>query len=112
MENQTHIVYDRDEQKQRTLGYRIVEADDKHVTVITAETRCHPNDNFNKEVARGHVNSRLNSYQAGARSPKLRAFDTDIAMAMPTTARDFRELEETLLQLSEYRLPLPAALQE
>ncbi len=112
MENRTHIVHDRTDTRQRTLGYRIADYDASQITVVCAETRCHPNDNFCKRVARGHVENRLNSYMEGNRSPRLRVFRSDIHMAMPKTARDFRELEDTLLALSEYRLPIPAALKQ
>jgi len=109
MKNQrTHIVHDR--VQNRTLGYRIVDCDASMITIVCAETRCHPNDNFCKSVARNHVEARLNSYLEGNRSPKLRVFKTDISVGIPQTARDFRELEGTLLALSEYRLPTPAAL--
>lgn len=110
MERSTHIVHDREED--RTLGYRIVENDSDHVAVVCAETRCHPNDNFNKATARAHVNSRLDSYMDGNRSPRLRVFEADVNVSTPQNARDYRELEATLLALSEYRLPTPAALRE
>lgn len=111
-EQVTHIVHDRTNDHQRTIGYRIQDNANNSLKVICAETRCHPNDNFNRRVARGHVNCRLDSYQKGARSPNLRVFEADISMRTPTTASEYRELEQTLLLLSDYRLPRPAALQE
>lgn len=109
-QNQTHIVYDRTQERQRTLGYRVVDASDSHVGVIAAETRCHPNDRFEKRIARGHVDSRLDSFADGHRSPRLRAFAADVTMTRPTTASEWRELEETLLWLADIRLPTPAAV--
>jgi len=111
METQTHIVHDRSEDRQRTIGYRIVEADQQpSIRVVCAETRCHPNDNFRKDTARAHVNARLNSYESGARSPKLRAFEAALARSAPTNAEEYRALENELLMLADHHLPIPAAL--
>lgn len=109
--NQTHIVYDRNGNHQRTIGYRIVPTGTNSVRVICAETRCHPNDNFTKDVARNNVNSRLNSFAAGARSSKLRAFEARLEMAEPRTSSEYRQLEKTLLRLADSYLAIPAALQ-
>lgn len=108
--NRTHIVHDRIDD--RTVGYRIIDNGDNYVHAVVAETRCHPNDNFNKATARAHVNSRLDSYETGARSPSLRAFDADVSMPRPTNAGEWRELEQTLLELADLRLPTPAALEQ
>jgi hypothetical protein len=112
-QNRTHIVHDRrNGHPFRTIGYRVTGHDGRLLNVVAAETRCHPNDNFDREEGRKHVYSRLKSYQAGARSPDLRAFEADIAMDVPTNNREYRELEQTLLELADIRLPLPAALRE
>ena len=112
METVTHIIHDRDDRHQRTLGYRIVGVGEPAgtINVICAETRCHPNDSFTKGVARGHVNARLDSYQRGARSNKLRVFETHLARNEPTNAQEYRDLESILLEMADIRLPRPAAL--
>lgn len=110
-DQRTHIIHHRTSEEQRTLGYRIVDASNGAVRVVCAETRCHPNDNFNKRVGRSHVENRLQSYLSGNRSERLRAFEADITIANPTNAKQFRELEQTLLLLADYRLPTPAAIQ-
>lgn len=109
-DNRTHIIHERTEEVRRTLGYRVVSTDNNSVSVIAAEARCHPNDNFNRKVARSIVDTRLDS--ALKEGKRHRVFEASIANTRePTTAREWRELEQTLLMLAEYRLPEPAALQ-
>lgn len=108
--SRTHIIHERTEEVQRTLGYRVVSNDDNTLNVVAAEARCHPNDNFNRKVARSIVETRLDS--ALNEGKRHRVFEASIANTrQPTSARDWRELEQTLLMLSEYRLPTPAALE-
>ena len=112
-ENRTHIVHDRrNGHPFRTLGYRITGSNRGMVEVVAAETRCHPNDNFDRETGRKHVHSRLEAYQNGGRSSDLRAFEASVSMDVPTNNREYRELEQTLLELSDIRLPTPAALKD
>lgn len=103
--NRTHIIHERTETFQRTIGYR-VDSYDGNLSFIAAEARCHPNDNFNKKVARSIVETRLNS--AINDGVLHRTFRGNIAnVKMPTTAQEWREVEKTILLLSEYRLPEP-----
>jgi hypothetical protein len=111
-DNRTHIVHERRSgHPVRTLGYRIKGSHNGMVEVIAAESRCHPNDNFNRETGRRHVASRLEAFESGARSPDLRAFEANISMDMPSNHREYRELEDTLFHLADIRLPTPAALE-
>ena len=109
-DKRTHIIHERTEQVRRTLGYRVVSTKNNCVSVIVAEARCHPNDNFNRKVARNIVNTRLTSAMEDGH--RYRVFNASIdGIREPKTASEWRELEQTLLMLSEYRLPIPAALQ-
>ncbi len=107
-DNRTHIIHERTPSARRTIGYRVVSHDDR-LEFIAAEARCHPNDNFNKRVARSIVETRLDS--AVNEGKRHRVFEGQIAnVKQPQTAQEWREVEQTILALSEYRLPEPAAL--
>ena len=109
-DNRTHIIHERTAKVRRTLGYRITNAEGGNLKVIAAEARCHPNDNFNRKVARSIVDTRLRS--AVEEGKRHRVFEAEFANTrVPTKANEWRELEQSLLILSEYRLPSPAALQ-
>lgn len=110
MTNRTHIIHERTEEVQRTLGYQVISAEGNNLQVIAAEARCHPNDNFNRKVARSIVETRLES--ARNSNKRHRVFEASFAnMNMPTNSREWRELEMSLLMISEYRLPKPAAIE-
>lgn len=106
--NRTHIIHERTPYVQRTIGYRVI-GTEGGVNVVAAEARCHPNDLFNKKIARSIVDTRLDSaIEAGKEHRVFRASVANINT--PTTAREWRELEQTIVALAEFRLPEPAAL--
>lgn len=107
-DTRTHIIHERTPNARRTIGYRVTSHENR-LEFIAAEARCHPNDNFNKRVARSIVETRLKS--AVETGKYHRVFTGQIAnVKMPTTASEWREVEQTILGLAEYRLQPPAAL--
>lgn len=109
-DNRTHIIHERTDEVRRTIGYRVVNNEAGTLKVVAAEARCHPNDNFNRKVARSIVDTRLRS--ATEEGKRHRVFEAEFANTkLPTRASEWRELEQSLLLLSEFRLPSPAALQ-
>lgn len=109
-DNLTHIIHERTAEVRRTLGYRVLSGEGGNLKVLAAEARCHPNDNFNKKVARSIVDTRLRS--AVEEGKRHRVFEAEFANTkVPTKANEWRELEQSLILLSDLRLPSPAALQ-
>ena len=109
-DNRTHIIHERTDEVRRTLGYRVVSSEGGNLKVLAAEARCHPNDNFNRKVARSIVDTRLRS--ALDEGKRHRVFEAEfVNTKVPTNSTEWRELEQSLILLSDLRLPSPAALQ-
>lgn len=96
-----HVIHDRD--RNRTLGY-VLEADEtgRNVHVRVATAACSDKDVFNKKVGIKIVKTRLDSGIKG--SNRNRMFDSTIAMSVPSTASEWRELDQTVVQLADLKL--------
>lgn len=108
MANQVHFFYDQNQD--RAFAYRTEPADEgRAVRAEVAVTYRHPNDNDDRRIARSVLVNRLNAIDNPRNEGKV--METFVAMPSPETARQYRELEETIKHQVDLKLPTPAARQ-
>lgn len=94
-----HLMHDRS--NRRSFGYT-VEPDGRNVHIRAAKAECSDRDRFNKKTALIIVRTRLDSGPVGSNVNKV--FESTIAMPEPSTAQEWRELDQTVMQLADLRL--------
>jgi len=110
MENaRTHIIHHRSSTEQHTIGYHILSAEDNTLMILAAEARCHPNDNFNKKVARNIVETRLKSANRGNHHHRTFTMWLE-GVSVPTTVDEWRVLENRILDQAAITLQTPASI--
>src|SRR5690554_6899851 len=121
IEDRTHFVYDRD--NRATYAYKIYMVSPKRLSIAVGQTYCSPKDNFCKETGRRYAENRLNAGLAilqnggdphnidGLRFRLLELFQEDFNFdgPVPTTCKEWRELEEIIMDLTHDLIPEPAA---
>jgi len=99
-----HIIHDRSDCV--SYGY-VVDPDEtgRNLHVRVARAICSNQDNFNKKVANSILRTRLNTGIKG--SNEHRMFEATIAMPQPSDSREWRELDQTVVNLADLRLTAP-----
>lgn len=104
-----HIIHDRT--NRTSYGYVVDPAEDgRNLHVRVARSICSEQDNFNKKVANSIVKTRLDSGVKG--SNEHRMFDTTIAMSEPSDSKEWRELDQTVVNLADLKLTEPEKVRQ